>query len=290
MTAAPGVTLRGAATGLLRLGRTAALRLAGPGDRLYRRLAGRPPLPPLWLRRHTGPLGSFESAARDTADLLARLDLPGAGQHVLDMGCGCGAMVTALLARVGPGGGYTGFDVHRPSIRWCRRQFAADPRCRFEVAELASPYGRRSGASVAAYRFPVADGEIDFVLAKSLFTHLLADDARHYLSEIRRALRPGGKGLLTAFLFAPPRPGAAEPPAFPHPAGAAASAVRWRSASRPQAAVAFERSFFEALLAEAHLDLLAMVPGYWPGDGATLLGQDTLVVAASTASTKTPKT
>ena len=269
-----------AAAGTLRRARSAALWLLGPGDRLWRHLAGRPPLPPLWLRRHTGPIASFESAARDTAGLLARLGLPGAGDSVLDMGCGCGVMVDALLERTGPGGRYVGFDVHGPSIRWCRRR-RADPRCRFEVAALASPYGGRSGASVAAYRFPVADGEVDFVLAKSLFTHLLADDARRYLAEIRRALRPGGRGVLTAFLFDAARAGAAgPPPAFPHPARTAAAPVRWRLASRPQAAVAFERAFFESMLAEARLDLVTLIPGYWPGDATVPRGQDTLVVAA----------
>src|SRR5262249_3441745 len=126
--------------------------------------------------------------------------LPPAGP-VLDCGCGPGAMAAALAGRLGEQDRYVGFDVHAPSIRWCRRRFAADPRLRFELAEVASAYGSPRGAPASGYRFPIEDGGAGLVLAKSLFTHLTRDDAAHYLREIRRALRPGGPALVTAFLF-----------------------------------------------------------------------------------------
>jgi ubiquinone/menaquinone biosynthesis C-methylase UbiE len=266
---------RQAIEGFRRL-RTAGLWLLGPGESLVRAVAGRRPLPPLWLRRHVGPVGKFESAARETAAMVVRLGLVPAGARMLDVGCGCGAMVEALLELAGSAGRYTGFDVHEPSVRWCRRHFGGDARCTFEAARVASPYGARAGGSVGTYRFPAAAGQVDLVLAKSVFTHLVADEARRYLTETRRVLAPGGRGLLTAFLFDRAVCGAAGPRAFPCPAPEAE--VRWRLASRPHAAVAYDRALFERMLADAGLALLAMVQGYWPGGEAAPRGQDTLVV------------
>ncbi len=253
--------------------RTVALWLLGPADALQRRLAGREALPPLWLRRHTGPARDFERAARDMEATLAELRLVRAGDRVLEIGCGCGAMVPALARMLGADGSYVGFDVHRPSIRWCRRRFAGNGRLRFEWADLASPYGNdASGGAVESYRFPAEDGGADLVIAKSVFTHLREEQARHYLREVRRALRPGGRALLTAFLF----DGAQRPPAFPFPD--ADAPMRWLRRLRVEAAVAFERAHFERMVAEAGLVQQLAIYGYWPGTATAPQGQDVLVL------------
>jgi len=253
--------------------RTTALWLLGPADLLIRRLDGRGDLPPLWLRRHAGPVRNFESAARGTEDTLRQLQLVRETDQVLEIGCGCGAMVPALSRMLGPGGSYVGFDVHAPSVRWCRRHFAADPRLRFELAEIASPYGNPGRTlPVEDYRFPLGDGGADFILAKSVFTHLLEGDARHYLHEIRRTLRPGRLALITVFLFAK----TAGRQAFPFPEGD--SPIRWLRRQRVQAAVAFEREFFESMIVEAGLTLRSLIPGYWPGTATVPQGQDVLLL------------
>ena len=258
----------------LRAGRELAYRLAGPADALWRRLRGRPAVPPLWLRRHTGAVASFESSARDAVAFLDGLGLLAAGHRILDVGCGAGALVPELARRLGPDGAYVGFDVHVPSIRWCRRAFASDARFRFEVADVASPYGRPQGPPALRYRFPAEDASCDLVIAKSVFTHLLPAEAAHYLSETRRVLKPGSTGVLTAFLFDPERPDGPRR-AFPHaePGGL----VRFRLRSRPTAAVAYARPLFETILAEAGLRLAWLSPGYYPGS-ETIGGQDTLLV------------
>jgi SAM-dependent methyltransferase len=270
----PGLELAERGFDFVRGLRTSALWLLGPADLLYRRLSGRGDLPPLWLRRHVGPVRNFESAARDMEVLLRQLQLVREADQILEIGCGCGAMVPAFTRMLGPEGRYVGFDVHAPSIRWCRRRFAGDRRLRFELAEVASPYGDSSCRQpVAAYRFPVDDAGADFILAKSVFTHLLEEDARHYLREIRRTLRPGRMALITAFLF----DRAVKPPAFPFPEGD--SPVRWLRRLRVQAAIAFDRAFFEGMIAEAGLTLRVMVPGYWPGTAPVPRGQDVLILS-----------
>ena len=261
----------------LRLGRTAAYRIARPADALLRRIAGRPILPPLWLRRHTGAVSRFESAARDTAAFLDSLGLVEPSHVVLDVGCGVGAMVPELERRLGPDGRYVGFDVHEPSIRWCRRRHAGDARLSFQHARVASAYGERRGPAASTYRFPLDDGRADLVLAKSLFTHLMPEDAAHYLSEIRRCLRPGRAAVVTAFLFDPDDGPAVERTrrAFPH--GSRDGALRFRVRARPTAAVAYARPRFDALLAGAGLRLQWLSPGFFPG-AERLARQDTLLL------------
>ena len=211
--------------------------------------------------------------------MVARWELVRDGDLVVDLGCGCGAMAPALGERMGEAGRYVGIDLHRPSIRWCRRRFGGDPRFRFEGVEA-------EGASAApgfggGYRLPVEDGAAGFLLAKSLFTHLLEEEARVYLGEIRRVLAPGRRALVTAFLFdGSPGAGGTAPPAFPFPPEPGAP-VRWLRASRPRAAVAYEWSFFGGMLAAAGLEISSFVHGFYPGTDRRPRGQDVLVVERS---------
>lgn len=261
---------------LLRLARTAALRVASPLDFAARSLTRKSHLPPLWLRRHAGPTDKFESAAREMAEFLDRIGLPGPEDDVLDVGCGPGAMAGELAKRIGPAARYVGFDVHAPSIRWCRRSFGSDPRLAFELARVASPYGSPSGEPAVSYRFPMEDARAGLVLAKSLFTHLLEPEARHYLAEIRRTLKSGGGAVVTAFLFDPQAPGCdLARRAFPF--GDADGRVRWRLRARPAAAVAYARPLFLALIEQAGLRVESMFPGYFPG-AEHVSGQDILVL------------
>ena len=258
----------------LRLARDAAYRAASPFDSLARRLTGRAALPPLWLRRHAGPVSRFESSASGAAAFLDGLGLLAPEDRVLDVGCGAGALVPELARRLGPRGTYVGFDVHAPSVQWCRTAYRDDPRFRFEVAGIVSPYGRASGPSARTYRFPAEDGAVDLVIAKSVFTHLLPEDAAPYLAEIRRVLRPGKTAVVTAFLFEPER-GSRVRRAFPF--ADASGDVRWRLRSRPTAAVAYSRERFERMVASAGLRVQWMSPGYHPG-AERVSGQDTLLL------------
>ena len=262
--------------GVLVRARTLAYRLAGPAERAWRSISGKTPLPPLWLRRHTGPVARFESASRETAEFLDRLALVRPDDCVLDIGCGAGAMVPEFARRLGPRGRYVGFDVHAPSILWCREHYANDPRLAFELAAVASAYGQASGPPVASFRFPVDDGQADLVLAKSVFTHLLAPEASHYLAESCRVLRPGSAAVATAFLFD------ASGPTLPlvrraFPFGDPDGTVRWRLSARPTAAVAWEKFAFERMVREAGLRVQWISPGYFPG-GERVTGQDTLLL------------
>lgn len=250
---------------VMRTGRSAGLRLAGPVDAMMRLAGRRGNLPPLWLRRHTGPIANFERSAREMAASIESLRVVAPDDLVLDAGCGAGAMVPTFARLLGPAGRYVGFDRHAASLSWCRRTFRADPRLRFETA-------RRGDALL----FPASDGEAGFVLAKSLFTHLTEREARGFLVEIRRVLRPGAAALVTAFLFEPGE-GEARASAY-FPFASSDGSARWRWKAQPESAIAFEKARFLGWIAVAGLQCDWRSRGFWPG-ASVPRGQDILLLS-----------
>ena len=67
---------------------------------------------------------------------------------------------------------------------------------RFQVADLYNRRYNPHGAHAATeYRFPYDDARFDFAILTSVLTHLLEDEADHYLAETARVLKPGGRVL-----------------------------------------------------------------------------------------------
>ena len=143
----------------------------------------------------TGELGYWYAIGEAWAQIASAF-LPAAGR-ILDVGCGCGKMARFLVhdreLR------YVGLDVFYPSIHWCRREFARySDRFQFEhvdvISGLYNPEGKIRGDEV---RLPVDDASVDLAICGSLFTHLLEPTFRHYLSELRRCLKPSGIALVS---------------------------------------------------------------------------------------------
>ena len=246
----------------LRLMRTVGLWSAEPFDLLHRRLIGQSGMPPLWLRRHVGPLAGFERAAGEIAATVALLELVQHDSTVLDMGCGVGGMVPDFQRFLGAEGRYIGFDVHAQSIAWCRRRFSDDARLRFELAELRTEYSGSFTNVAIAYQFPCDSAAVDFVLAKSLFTHLVEVEAEHYLHELARVLTRTGSALVSAFLLDEESSGSSE---GEHQFPFGGNRVRWRVHGRPAAAVAYRRDVFMDLIGRAGLQVNRSINGYWRG-------------------------
>ena len=51
------------------------------------------------------------------------------------------------------------------------------------------------------FQFPYEADQFDFVFLSSVFTHMLPDDMDHYVSEISRVTKPGGRCLATFCLL-----------------------------------------------------------------------------------------
>jgi SAM-dependent methyltransferase len=55
--------------------------------------------------------------------------------------------------------------------------------------------------NVKDFIFPYENGSFDFILLKSVFTHMNAEDINSYLAEINRLLSQHGRALITLFLL-----------------------------------------------------------------------------------------
>jgi len=66
----------------------------------------------------------MDRAVADLTNALLDMALPQPGEHVLDIGCGAGATVLELAARVGPGGHVLGADISDQSVARARQRIA----------------------------------------------------------------------------------------------------------------------------------------------------------------------
>jgi len=123
--------------------------------------------------------------------------------RVLDAGCGIGRLAIPLTTYLSKSGSYEGFDIVRPSIKWCSENITPRyPNFRFQHANIWNKMYNPDGQLKAAdFRFPYDNREFDFVFLTSVFTHMLRRDVNQYFSEISRVLRPGGRCLITWFLL-----------------------------------------------------------------------------------------
>ena len=76
------------------------------------------------------------------------------------------------------------------------------PNIHFQIADLYNKrYNPKGKYNSEEYIFPFEDDSFDFILLSSIFTHLLPEELNHYMSEISRVLRKGGKVSITYFLM-----------------------------------------------------------------------------------------
>jgi SAM-dependent methyltransferase len=130
---------------------------------------------PIWvayqerLDRQIGPHGERALA------LLA----PTPGEHVLDLGCGCGASSLALARRVAPGGRVLGLDLSEPMLARARERAAGEgvANLSFRAADVQSA--------------PLEAGAFD--AAFSRFGVMFFADPVAAFRNVRGALRPGGR-------------------------------------------------------------------------------------------------
>jgi SAM-dependent methyltransferase len=67
--------------------------------------------------------------------------------------------------------------------------------------DIGTPYSPSGRVAAEEYRFPFLADSFDFVLLKSVLTHMRPQQVNGYLEEIRRVLAPRGSALITLFLM-----------------------------------------------------------------------------------------
>jgi SAM-dependent methyltransferase len=110
---------------------------------------------------------------------------PTPGQHVIDIGCGCGATVLALADRVGPTGEVLGLDVSEPMSARARERIAAAGLSNVRVVV----------SDAAVHAFPAAGTDLLF----SRFGVMFFADPLAAFANLHRTMRPGGRLLCVAW-------------------------------------------------------------------------------------------
>ncbi len=248
----------------------------GPFD-LWRRLRGDTLTPPRGLSFVGG--GDFARTGQEFLGHFKELGGLRPDARVLDVGCGIGRMAIPLSGYL-QGGSYAGFDVGREMIRWCRRNVTPrHPNFEFAWAPVYnSKYNPFGEISATAFRFPYEDSSFDFALATSVFTHLVREEAGHYLAETARVLRPQARCVLTFFILN-------EDSEREIAAGRAAFAFEHEieggattDPRRPEEAVAYRLGELRAMLEEAGLAIREPIHfGSWANATAAPSFQDLIV-------------
>lgn len=195
--------------------------------------------------------------------------------RVLDIGCGIGRMARVLVPVLCPPGSYDGFDIVRTGISWCNQHYRDPPApFRFQHADLYNAAYNPTGVEEASnYRFPYDEDSFDLVIATSVFTHLLAETADHYLAQTARVLAPGGRLFATWFLLSGEHRLIPPPPFGHHDATLPAA---FADPATPETAVAYDEDWLRERLRAHGLDLAAIHCGSWTGQPGTSL-QDIVV-------------
>jgi len=189
-------------------------------------------------------------------------------EAVLDVGCGIGRAALPLTRYLSPRGGYDGFDIMRPNIAWCRTAITPRfPNFRFQHVDLWNrEYNPRGRLAARDFRFPYADDTFDFAFLTSVFTHLMPDDAAHYLAELGRVLKPGGRCLATFFLLNDESTRLVDAGLGKFRLEPLEGVHRIYSREIPEAAIAFEETFVEEACRIAGLSIDRPIRyGLWSG-------------------------
>lgn len=146
---------------------------------------------------------------KKSGEILARrlIDYGGLepSSRILDVGSGMGRLAVALIPFMSDEGSYDGLDIVESGVTWCQQHITTKrSNFSFTRADVQNSEYNPKGRSLASeYRFPYQDESFDLVVAISVFTHMLPEDAEHYISEFARVLRPGGRCFATYFLINP---------------------------------------------------------------------------------------
>jgi SAM-dependent methyltransferase len=236
--------------------------------------------PPVELQDHPGK-GWFREVGDHMLDLLVRLGQLKPTDTLIDIGCGPGR-IAIPLAQYLSAGIYRGFDVHSPSISWCRNNITPlRPNFHFDHLDVAnSRYNPEGSISPPTARFPYPDCSFDFACAISIFTHLLPDSYRTYLSEIRRVLKPGGTLFATYFLLNPD----ASALMFSHPGNPQfifeLPGCLVADPGNPEGSLAYREADVISAHGRANLEIDTIFAGAWCGRDDAVSYQDIVIAHA----------
>jgi SAM-dependent methyltransferase len=198
------------------------------------------------------------------------------GNKILDIGCGTGLMGIASEPFIGRGGAYTGMDVLKKDVDFCRGHY---PPATFKFIHLN--INNPAYAPLQEDKqlpWPLEDDSFDLALALSVWTHFDEKDSIFYMKEVSRILKPGAKAIITSFLLddaymetlgkrtsehgrfhaSPQNRWIFDKPAY---GSGAWFCTKW--AQTPENAIGITPEGYKRMLSEAGLELAAQYQGNW---------------------------
>jgi SAM-dependent methyltransferase len=200
--------------------------------------------------------------------------------EVLDVGCGQGRMARELIAFLSPMARYEGFDVRGDAIEKLQRRLTPQfKNFRFQHANIYNQrYNPEGTVASTEYVFPFKSERFDFVFLTSIFTHLVPAEMEHYLAEIARVLKTGGRCAITYFLLNEQSiqviESGVQRKSFPHKHGH----YRLQTADEPEHAVAVDEAYVRAMYERHGLRVLDPIHyGGWSRREGAQMPQDMVI-------------
>lgn len=197
---------------------------------------------------------------------------------ILDIGSGIGRVATHFLDYLNNESRYEGFEIVERGVKWCNQKLAKQsPVFRFQHANIYNKeYNKNGTIEATEFVFPYIAGFFDFAFAASVFTHILPDAASHYLNEIYRVLKPGGRVFISCFLLNQ------DSKTYMSSSEFSFKLIDKRYGvmiiENPEAAIAYEESFFRELFKAANLSIKGAIHyGTWCNRKGEIHGQDIII-------------
>ena len=201
-------------------------------------------------------------------------------ETILEVGCGIGRNAVPLTVYLNRNGSYEGLDIVPVSIAWCRSKITPKfPNFRFRLASVYNRgYNPNGRLKASEYEFPYGNEFFDFVFLTSVFTHMIPKDVEHYISEIARVLKTGGRCMVTFLLLNPESLSLMNSGLSDYTLKYKWGPCRLRDKDLPEATIAYEEDYVRGLFRRSGLKIIAPIRyGSWSGRRNFFSGQDIIL-------------